>query len=100
MGIYQLPHSFCDELQEMMNSFWWGGGKRDSKGIDWISCDKQCGRMEKRGTGFCNLHAFNIAMLGKQAWRLVSEQGTLPSRIFISKYYPKRVFYGCQVIRA
>lgn len=26
MSVYLLPKDLCEELERMMNSFWWGGG--------------------------------------------------------------------------
>jgi len=46
------------------------------------------------GMGFRNLHAFNLAMLGKQGWRLLSMHDVLPSRVFRAKYYPRGDFMG------
>lgn len=38
--------------------------------------------------GFCNLKAFNLALLGKQAWRLQTQPDLLVSRLYKAKYYP------------
>ncbi|KAL4280495.1 hypothetical protein GQ457_03G017750 [Hibiscus cannabinus] len=40
------------------------------------------------GMGFKDLHLFNIALLGKQLWRLLSEPGSLLYRTFRPKYFP------------
>ncbi|KAJ9556786.1 hypothetical protein OSB04_011400 [Centaurea solstitialis] len=42
--------------------------------------------------GFRDFTAFNVAMLGKQAWRLVSNPTSFVSRIYKAKYYPRGVF--------
>lgn len=39
------------------------------------------------GMGFRDLHLFNIAMLGKQGWRLMTKPDTLCARILAGKYY-------------
>jgi len=41
------------------------------------------------GMGFKDLAAFNVAMLGKQGWKLQTDSDSLASRIFKSRYYPK-----------
>ena len=40
------------------------------------------------GMGFQNLQAFNLAMLAKQGWRLLSNPHSLFARIYKAKYYP------------
>lgn len=42
--------------------------------------------------GFRNLHDFNIALLGKQAWRLLTLPNKLVSRVFKARYYPNESF--------
>jgi hypothetical protein len=39
-------------------------------------------RKEFGGMGFRHLHGFNLAMLGKQGWNLLTNQDTIVARIF------------------
>ena len=39
------------------------------------------------GLGFKNLRDFNLAMLGKQGWKLVSRPDSLIARVLKAKYY-------------
>ncbi|XP_073031209.1 uncharacterized protein [Primulina eburnea] len=65
MQIFLLPVSLADELQRMMNSYWWGS-RGNSRGIRWTKWDQLCVKKKNGGMGFRNLHGFNLAMLGKQ----------------------------------
>lgn len=40
------------------------------------------------GLGFRDLHAFNLAMLARQGWRLLTQPDTLCARVMQAKYYP------------
>jgi len=40
------------------------------------------------GMGFKDLTAFNLAMLGKQGWKLHTTPDSLVSRIFKARYFP------------
>jgi len=38
--------------------------------------------------GFKDLSAFNLAMLGKQGWKFITEPDSLVARIFKARYFP------------
>ena len=40
------------------------------------------------GIGLKNLHDFNVAMLGKQVWKLLSNLKSLVGQIFKARYFP------------
>lgn len=42
----------------------------------------------KGGLGFRRLHNFNLALLGKQGWRLITNPECLLSKIYEGRYYP------------
>ena len=60
------------------------------KGIGWyIGRDgKDCVRKEEGGLGFRDLLLFNLALLGKQGWNLLTKPHTLVARVFKEKYFP------------
>ena len=47
-----------------------------------------CKPKSQRGMGFRNLQAFNLALLAKQAWRILSNPSTLVGCILKAKYFP------------
>lgn len=71
-----------------MNPFWWGNGGTDSRGIHWFSRNKLSMHKSNGGMGFHNLYAFNLAMLGKQGWPIITSPNSLVSRTFKAKYFP------------
>lgn len=42
--------------------------------------------------GFRDLHSFNLAMLGKQSWRLISNPDFLCAQVLKAKYYPTAIY--------
>ncbi|RHN55891.1 putative RNA-directed DNA polymerase [Medicago truncatula] len=92
MGAFLIPTSLCDEIEKMMNSFYWGSKKNGRRGINWLRWDKLTRHKSQGGLGFRNLEAFNLSMLGKQSWKLLSDSSSLFSRILKAKYFPRRDF--------
>ncbi|MCH95613.1 putative ribonuclease H protein, partial [Trifolium medium] len=64
--MFILPSSFIDDIEKMINAFWWGCGGNNSRGIRWLSWVRLACPKAKGGMGFCNFEAFNIAMVAKQ----------------------------------
>ncbi|KAH9782340.1 putative reverse transcriptase/RNA-dependent DNA polymerase [Citrus sinensis] len=97
MNIFLLPLELCRELERMMNSFWWGKKGNGSGGITWMRWDRLCKLKTHGGIGFKRLHLFNVAMLGKQGWRLLTNPNTLVARLFKARYYPNTSFAEAQL---
>jgi hypothetical protein len=76
----------------MMNSFWWGHSGAQNKGIHWLYWDKLSVHKNEGGMGFKNLTAFNLAMLSKQGWQLMTNHNSLVSRLFKARYFPHGSF--------
>lgn len=55
MSMFMLP-PLLDDLQKMMNAYWWGHGSDPKKGAKWESWDKLCSTKENGGMEFRNLH--------------------------------------------
>lgn len=89
MSIFLIPSSLGEDIQKIMNSFWWGSGGDRNKGIRWMSWDKLTISKNEGDMGFRNLYVLNIALLGKQGWRLMTQSDTLVAKLFKAKYYPK-----------
>ena len=88
MSVFLFPVSVCDEIQKMMNSFWWGSSSGNGKGIIWQSRARLARAKEFGGMGFCDLQVFNFALLGKQGWNFIHNPNTLVARLFKAKYFP------------
>ncbi|XP_024039551.1 uncharacterized protein LOC112098152 [Citrus clementina] len=97
MNIYLLPLDLCKELEIMMNSYWWGNKRNGGKSIHWLRWDSMCKPKSVGGIGFKKIHDFNIAMLGKQCWKLMTDPHSLVARILKARYYPRSSFTDASV---
>ncbi|CAN1804672.1 Putative ribonuclease H protein At1g65750 [Linum perenne] len=89
MNVFVIPRTLTTELERMMNSFWWGTKSTGGSGMTWMRWDKLSVKKVDGGLGFKDLHAFNLAMMGKQGWKFMTDHGALVTRIFKAKYFPK-----------
>lgn len=72
MQVYLLPLDLCRKLETMMNSFWWGNRGNGGGVIHWMKWELLCKPKTYGGIGFKNVHEFNVAMLGKQIWKFLT----------------------------
>uniref|UniRef100_A0A803QEG5 Reverse transcriptase n=1 Tax=Cannabis sativa TaxID=3483 RepID=A0A803QEG5_CANSA len=86
-----------NDIERAMTKFWWRSSKSDGKGIHWMSWDKLCKHKRGGGMGFRDLRDFNLALLGKQGWRLLTRPSSLVSRIFKARYYVDGNFLNAQL---
>ncbi|XP_062076041.1 uncharacterized protein LOC133780185 [Humulus lupulus] len=98
MSVFLLPVSVCSEMERLMNKFWWKSSSSDgSKGIQWMSWNRLSSHKNKGGMGFRHLRDFNIALLGKQAWRLITNPDSLVGRVYKARYYPQGSFLEAEL---
>lgn len=87
MACFDLSKSVCEELSTMINRYWWSQMDKENK-IHWASWEKLMKTKRNGGLGFRDLHLFNLAMLARQAWRLLQNPSSLCAQVLLAKYYP------------
>ncbi|KAL0429071.1 UNVERIFIED_CONTAM: LINE-1 retrotransposable element O protein [Sesamum radiatum] len=95
MSCFRLPKILLKEFQSLSADFFWNDGDRPR--IHWIEWDKMCTSKLKGGLGFRNLEAFNLALLAKQLWRLITRPQCLVSRVLKARYFPRHHLFEAQV---
>lgn len=91
MSLFLLPGSVCNDIEKLMNGFWWGGGVNE-KGIRWLWWDKISVVKSNGGLGLKQLRTFNIAMLAKQVWRILNNSNPLVTVILKARYFSNTIF--------
>ena len=87
MACFKLPRGLCEKLNSMIRSFWWGS-KNGKRKPHWISWDTMTMPKYMGGLGFKDFELFNLALLARQAWRILQFPETLSARIIKAVYFP------------
>uniref|UniRef100_A0A2N9FGA8 Reverse transcriptase zinc-binding domain-containing protein n=1 Tax=Fagus sylvatica TaxID=28930 RepID=A0A2N9FGA8_FAGSY len=80
----------------MVAKFWWGQKGVERK-IHWKKWDTLSRAKQDGGLGFRDLHSFNITLLAKQGWHLLTQPQSLFYRVFKEKYFPHHSFIHAQL---
>jgi hypothetical protein len=85
MSCFLLSKGSCKKLTSLMSNFWWSGNL-DKRSMHWVAWDKLAIPKGQGGMGFRDMHAFNVALLGKQAWRILTNPTSLCSQVLSTRY--------------
>jgi hypothetical protein len=99
MSCFQLSKGTCKKFNSLMGGFWWSGNL-DKRSMHWIAWDKLAIPKNQGGMGFRDMLAFNVALLGKQAWRLVTNPNSLCAQVLQTRYYHNCNFLEANAPRA
>ncbi|KAK9671644.1 hypothetical protein RND81_12G044500 [Saponaria officinalis] len=77
----KLSRKLQGKLRSLASRFWWGSDNGKRK-ISWAL----------GGMGFRDYMSFNKALLGKQAWRLLTNRDSLMAKVIGGKYFPQGSF--------
>ncbi|XP_042958050.1 uncharacterized protein LOC122293561 [Carya illinoinensis] len=91
MGIFLLPTSITNRLNQLIRKFWWGYNEDTSK-IQWVRWNQLSYSKEAGGLGFRDFRSFNLALLAKQGWRILQNPSSLAAMVLKQKYFPKTGF--------
>ncbi|GJT82781.1 RNA-directed DNA polymerase, eukaryota, reverse transcriptase zinc-binding domain protein [Tanacetum coccineum] len=76
MSIFRVPETILKLLERLRAKFFWGGDENSRK-LAWIKWENILASLEKGGLGIGSLKAFNLVLLQKWRWRMVSNPNLL-----------------------
>jgi hypothetical protein len=85
MMVFKITKNICKGISDAISQFWWGD-EEEQKHMHWKAWWKLFIPKKSGGMGFRNLHYFNLSMLAKQVWKLLSELESLCAMVLRAKY--------------
>lgn len=91
MSCFLLSPATCKKITSATANYWWSGAA-DRRSIHWRKWTDLTLPKSHGGLGFRDIKNFNLAMLGKQGWRLMTNPESLCARVLKGKYFPHGEF--------
>lgn len=82
MSVFMLPMELIKSIEKMLTKYWWNSTQKGKRKIHWASWEKLSKHKWMRGLDFRDFRSFNLAMLGKQGWRFLSNPDSLVYRVY------------------
>lgn len=86
MNLFKLPKETCEEINSIIAKCWWRSGE-NQRGMHWFNWSKMGRSKKEGGMGFRDIEKFNLALLGKQVWRILQKPDCLMARILKARYF-------------
>ncbi|CAN1820450.1 LINE-1 retrotransposable element ORF2 protein [Linum perenne] len=91
MSCFLLPKTITNKMDSLLRAFFWGGSMT-KRSIHWSSKEKLTRAKGVGGLGFKDFRTFNMALLAKQGWRLLTNGDLLWARLLKALYFPTSDF--------
>ena len=96
MSCFRLPKGLCEQINATVRKFWWGC-KAGERKTCWVSWSEMTKPRYMGGLGFRDVELFNLALLARQAWRILQSPESLSSRILKARYFPNKDFLSAEL---
>ena len=91
LSCFKAPFYICKKIDQMIKGFQWGHDPRAKK-LHLSNRNDICSEKTHGGLGIRKIEVMNRAFLGKQAWRILTDQTTTMTTTLLPKYYGKKPF--------
>jgi ribonuclease HI len=90
MSSFLLPTSISSTLDRTFKKIWWGFPKDKARNLSLKSWKSICLPKEEGGLGFRHMHDFNLSLISKLGWKLLSNFDCL----WVNQLQKKYIKYG------
>ncbi|WOG89983.1 hypothetical protein DCAR_0209224 [Daucus carota subsp. sativus] len=97
MNVFLLPMEINRDIEKRLTRFWWNSKQASGSQINWMSWERLEKHKSVGGMGFRNFRDFNLAMLGKQGWRFLTNPDSLVSRLYKARYFADGDFLNSSI---
>ncbi|CAL1404768.1 unnamed protein product [Linum trigynum] len=87
MSVFLLPLNLTNKMDSILKRFFWSGSMK-KRAIHWCKARDLEIPKDEGGLGFKNFHLFNLALIGKQVWRLFDNPDALWAKLLKGLYFP------------
>jgi len=84
LSFFKAPKKVLQEIVKIQRSFLWGGVEENKK-ICWLSWNNVC-KTKEGGLGIKNVEEFNLALLSKWKWRIITEENAIWYELMKHRY--------------
>ncbi|GKV02210.1 hypothetical protein SLEP1_g14669 [Rubroshorea leprosula] len=95
MACFKFPVRICSLINKEIRAFWWGQQEQEKR-ISWIPWTKMVTSKWHGGLGFKDLECFDLALLARQAWRLINHPNALWAQVLKAIHFPDVDFVNAQ----
>ncbi|KAL6145207.1 hypothetical protein ACLB2K_055895 [Fragaria x ananassa] len=90
MACFKFPKTLCNQINSALARFWWSN--TSDQGVHWKDWNSLGAPKSVGGLGFRSLESFNLALLAKQAWRLIHSPTALWVQVLQARYFSNTSF--------
>ncbi|XP_026398414.1 uncharacterized protein LOC113294224 [Papaver somniferum] len=97
MRAFLIPKHICKQMDSHLCKFWWGEtlDPKDRK-LHFLGWDILCSPKAEGGLGFRKAELNNLAMLARNAWRILENPNCLLVTVLEAKYFPRTDFLNAK----
>ncbi|KAL5573075.1 hypothetical protein UlMin_022672 [Ulmus minor] len=93
MQTVKLSSAICSKLDARIRSFWWGPSSNGRKPMCLKAWDALCKPKSLGGLGFRRMRDFNLALLSKWGWNILTVQNSLCLSVLRARYLLHTQFF-------